>query len=82
MAQEDRGASMRSERVPFGEMAVRKGYCTREDVEEALRVQRKLGERGRPRPLIGIIMVKHGFLSTGQLIELLRAYLGEQADAS
>ena len=72
---------MKAQRVPFGELAVSKGYCTRAEVEEALRVQRKLGAHGRPRPLLGILMVQHGFLSTGQLIELLRAYQGEPADA-
>lgn len=65
------------ERIPFGEMAIRKGYCTAEEVAEALRVQRKLGRRGRPRPLTGIIMVKHGFITTGQLIDVLRTYRDE-----
>lgn len=62
------------ERLRFGEMAIRKGYCARAQVEEALRVQRALGARGQPRPLLGLILVKRGFLSTGQLIDVLRTY--------
>jgi hypothetical protein len=77
MASKKKRENKSVERIPFGEMAVRKGYCTREEVEEALRVQRKLGERGRPRPLIGIILVQHGFITTGQLIDVLRTYQDE-----
>jgi len=62
------------ERIPFGELAARKGYCTREQVEEALRIQRRLEAGGRPRPLLGIVMVQNGIISTGQLIDVLRAY--------
>ena len=61
-------------RIPFGELAVRKGYCKPEEVEEALRQQRQIAAKGRPRPLTGIIMVQNGFISTGQLIDILRAY--------
>lgn len=65
-------------RVPFGQMAVRKGYCTDEEVEEALAIQKKRAARGRPRPLTGIVMVQHGIISTGQLIDLLKAYEDEE----
>ena len=61
-------------RVPIGEIAVRKGYCTADQVDEALRIQRKLARGGRPRRLTGILMVEHGIISTGQLIDILRAY--------
>ena len=74
MTRSNENASRGEERIPFGEMAIRKGYCTADEVAEALRVQRKLGRRGRPRPLTGIIMVKHGFITTGQLIDVLRTY--------
>jgi hypothetical protein len=62
-------------------MAVQKGYCTREQVDEALRRQRQLAERGEPGPLLGILLVQHGFLSTGQLIDLLHTYEQEQHPA-
>ncbi|NQT50985.1 hypothetical protein HQ576_02985 [bacterium] len=61
------------EKVPFGELAVRKGYCTPDDVAAAVEAQRQLGARGRPRPLLGIILVQRGSISTGQLIDLLRS---------
>ena len=58
----------------FGEVAVRKGFCTPEQVDQALRIQRKKAAGGRPKPLTGIVMVQHGIISTGQLIDVLRAY--------
>ncbi len=61
-------------RIPFGQMAVRKGYCTAAQVEQTLRMQEQLGQGGRPRPLIGVLMVRNGTISTGQLISILRAY--------
>ena len=64
----------RSPRLPIGQIAVEKGYCTEEQVEEALDIQRQEEARGRPRPLTGIVMVRHGIISTGELIDVLRAY--------
>ena len=61
-------------KLPIGQIAVQKGYCTPEQVDEALRIQAELAAGGRPRPLTGILMVRHGILSTGQLIDILKAY--------
>ena len=57
---------------PFGEVAIRLGYTTLEEVEEALRIQAELREKGRPHKLIGIIMHEAGFLSNEELIETLQ----------
>ena len=65
-------------RVRFGQMAVEKGYCTEKEVEEALAIQKQRAARGRPQPLTGIVMVQHGIISTGQLIDLLKAYDEEE----
>ena len=67
-------------KLPFGQIAVRKGYCTDEQVDEALRIQHKREAGGRPRPLTGIIMVEHGIISTGQLIDILKAYQQQGQD--
>ena len=64
----------RARRRRFGELAVAKGYCTPQDVETALRIQRRLAAGGRPKPLTGILMVQHGIISTGQLIDVIRAF--------
>jgi hypothetical protein len=58
----------------FGEMAVALGFCTREDVQRALRAQRHSEQQGKPRVLIGILLVQQGAISTGQLIAVLRQY--------
>jgi hypothetical protein len=56
----------------FGEYAVELGYCTRADVERAVDIQNDLEERGYPRMLIGLVMVRHGIIDNGQLLNILR----------
>ena len=58
----------------FGEIAVQKGYCTQDDIHATLRIQKEEAGRGDPRRLTGLILVQHGFISTGQLIDILRDY--------
>jgi hypothetical protein len=72
-----RGKKGRKARL--GELAVQKGYCTPEEVAKALKIQREQQAAGRAQTLSGIIMVQNGTLSTGQLIDLLREYEGEDA---
>ncbi|MFH1023149.1 MAG: hypothetical protein V1809_07145 [Planctomycetota bacterium] len=59
---------------PFGAVAVRLGFVTPEQVLVALKEQRRRDEGGGRHVLIGLIMVKMGFLTNGQLIEVLRHY--------
>ena len=69
-------------RARLGELAVQKGYCTPEQVENALKIQREQHAAGRARTLSGIIMVQNGIISTGQLIDLLRDYDEESGGES
>jgi hypothetical protein len=64
----------RTARLKFGEMAVRKGYCTREQAEEAAAIQRRESSSGRLPDLIGHIMVRNGAITTGQHIAIVRAH--------
>ena len=59
-------------RVTFGQLAVRKGYASSEEVDEALRIQRSLNEQtGKHKP-IGLIMLEMGVLGTTELIDVLK----------
>ena len=67
-------SSHQTKKRRFGDIAVHKGYCTRNDVRTTLKIQRDEAGRGDPRRLTGLIMVQHGIISTGQLIDILRDY--------
>ncbi len=62
---------VRTARKLFGEMAVQKGYCTKEDVERALEIQRVLEASGEPRTMLGLIMLEETMINNEQFIELL-----------
>ena len=59
-------------REPFGQVAVRKGYVTQQQVSDALVRQKDLGHVGAAHKLIGMIMLEMGALGTTELIEVLR----------
>jgi hypothetical protein len=59
-------------REPFGQAAVRKGFVTQAQVDEALAVQRELARTGAHHKMIGLIMLEAGALGTTELIEVLR----------
>jgi hypothetical protein len=63
-------------REPFGQVAVRKGYVTAEQVTEALSRQLSLTAGGAAHKLIGMIMLEMGALGTTELIEVLREMKG------
>jgi hypothetical protein len=63
----------RTPREQFGQVAVRKGYVTDLQVQDALGHQRRLSERGEKHKLIGMIMLELGLLGTTELIDVLKA---------
>jgi hypothetical protein len=65
---------------PFGEIAVGLGFCSREDVEKGLEVQRELKRARKKHKLIGMILLESGAISSAQLIQILR-YYEEEAEA-
>ena len=58
---------------PFGARAMMMGMVTTEQIEEALTRQRLLAESGEKR-LLGMIMVEMQFITTTQLLAILRTY--------
>ena len=64
----------------FGDLAIRLGFITSQDVEKALERQRREREAGNQHKLIGVHMLEMGLLSTSQLIEILRHYEGRSAE--
>lgn len=60
------------ENDPFGEMAVRLGYCTGKDVRDALNQQQELSSGDEEQKRIGAIMLEDGILTSEQVISILR----------
>ncbi|MFH1732143.1 MAG: hypothetical protein ABIF82_10920 [Planctomycetota bacterium] len=58
-------------RKMFGEMAVRKGYCSKEDVEKALKVQAKMEDHEQHHKMLGLILLQEGMIDNTQFIDLL-----------
>ena len=63
-------------REPFGQVAVRKGYVTQQQVTDALTRQQGITTAGVAHKLIGMIMLEMGALGTTELIEVLREMNG------
>lgn len=63
-------------REPFGQVAIRKGYVTPQQVTEALSRQEDIAAGGHAHKLIGMIMLEMGALGTTELIEVLREMNG------
>jgi len=59
---------------PFGQVAIKMGFCTQEDVDKALDVQRSLREEDKEHKLIGMILLEMRALSTAELIQMLKYY--------
>ena len=61
-----------AQREPFGQVAVRKGYVSPQQVTDALDRQRDITQQGSAHKLIGMIMLEMGSLGTTELIDVLR----------
>ncbi|MCD6405870.1 MAG: hypothetical protein J7M19_08585 [Planctomycetes bacterium] len=59
---------------PFGQIAVRMGFCTQEDIDLALEAQKQLKADEKEHKLIGMILLEMRALSTTQLIQILQYY--------
>ncbi len=59
-------------REPFGAVALRLGLTSKEDLEEALAIQEQEDKMGKQHRLLGLIMLEMGYLTTTELIEVLR----------
>lgn len=56
----------------FGEVAVRLGFVTQQQVDQALAAQRRARRNGQAHKLIGMYLLEVGALTNAQLIEVLR----------
>ncbi len=70
------GEPRRANREPFGQAAVRRGYVTQQQVNDALSRQGDIAAGGEAHKLIGMIMLEMGALGTSELIEVLREMNG------
>jgi len=65
----------------FGQIAVRKGYCSRGHIRKALCRQRSLRRQGH-NMLIGMILLDQGAVDSTQLIDILRFIHAMRTDSS
>ena len=63
-----------SQTEPFGQVAIKMGFCQQTDVDHALEVQKGLKSAEKEHKLIGMILLEDGALSTDQLIQILKYY--------
>ncbi len=63
-----------SGREQFGQIAVKLGYVTAEQVQEGLKIQQDLRQQGEESKLLGMILLELGYLSTTRLINILQYY--------
>ena len=61
-----------SQRKPFGQIAIQKGFIKEAQLEQALSIQSQ--QEGEDRKLLGIVMLEAGLLSNEQLIQILQRY--------
>ena len=57
----------------FGVVAVEKGFITKEQLFEALKIQVEEDLSGKPHTLIGIILIKLGYLTHEEADDILLA---------
>ena len=73
-----RGAKRAEEAMPkkglFGEIAIKKGFVTEEQVKMALEVQKEMDAIGEKHKLIGVIMLELGMLTSEQILEILKTF--------
>jgi len=59
---------------PFGQRAIRLGFSSPEDRDTALAEQRRRDAAGDTHLPIGMIMIEMGYLTTTQLLAILKTY--------
>ncbi len=69
---------MKPKRKPFGQIAVEMGFVTQAQVKQALEIQKDEDARKAPHRLLGIIMLEAGFLSSEEMIQILKYYQTEK----
>ena len=64
----------------FGQIALRKGFITEEQLQAALARQKQIVANGEKHRLIGLVMLELGTLSNAQLIEILKYIESRRGD--
>jgi serine/threonine-protein kinase len=57
----------------FGDIAIERGFCTREQIEEAVAAQAAAVARGEPKQPMGAVLVELGYLSLIQINSITEA---------
>ncbi len=59
--------------LDFGMLAVQLGYCSEEQVLKSRQIRKDISEMGLEAPKLSEVLVDKGFISQGQVTEILRA---------
>jgi serine/threonine-protein kinase len=65
----------------FGEIVVRLGYATPEQVARCTRIQQERRAAGKPPGILGEIMVAQGYLSKPQVVEIMKQQAAGVSDS-
>jgi predicted RNA-binding protein associated with RNAse of E/G family len=57
--------------VLFGQIALRKGFVTREQIEEAVKIQKERATEGLEHRLIGSLLYSLGYMRVEQINEVI-----------
>ena len=60
-------ALFKRNRKKFGQILIERGLATKEEIEEALRIQRELGETKRVQKKIGVILNEKGIIELADI---------------
>ena len=67
----------------FGQIVLRKGFISEDQLDAALARQKQIVENGEKHKLLGLVMIELDYLSNSQLIEILKyleAKSGQQVE--
>lgn len=54
-----------------GELAVNKGYCSKQEVRNATAIQKQMAANGETPKMLGLILLEQGYIDNAQFIDLL-----------
>jgi hypothetical protein len=73
-SQENPSMPTQTKRMKFGQIAIMLGFIDEDQLDEALREQRAITERGDKHKLLGLVMLESGMIGNEQLIKVLKSY--------
>jgi len=61
---------IKQDNVLMSDLALSKGYCTRQEINKATAIQKKMAAAGETK-MLGLILLEEGYIDNMQFIDLL-----------